>query len=382
MSITQLNTVRRILIALAGLLFTATMITAVRPLQAAHRGPANKGLDSVVTRTPTVVTRTPIRAVHVEGNELVGADGRPVRLLGVNRSGAQYPCVQGWGVFDGPTDMASVAAMVSWHINSVRIPLNEDCWLGINGVSALYGGQSYRSAISSYVTNLRRFGLAVILDLHWSDPGSELATGQQDMADSNHSLSFWSSVAHSFRADPAVIFDLYNEPNGISWRCWRNGCTTPDGWHAAGMQQLVDAVRAAGATQPVIASGLNSGADLTRWLAYRPDDPDHQLIAGFHVYNFTSCASERCWNNLVAPVTERIPVVADELGENDCSGGFSQQFMDWADKHSVSYLAWSWNVASCVGDPSLISSYAGEPTAFGLVIQAHLRVLFARDSRD
>ncbi len=40
--------------------------------------------------------------IHVSGNRLVDDAGHTVRLLGVNRSGAEYACVQGWGLFDGP----------------------------------------------------------------------------------------------------------------------------------------------------------------------------------------------------------------------------------------------------------------------------------------
>ena len=53
--------------------------------------------------------------------------------------------MQGWGFSDGPTDAASIAAMKAWHINAVRVPLNEDCWLGINGVKPQYGGAPYRA---------------------------------------------------------------------------------------------------------------------------------------------------------------------------------------------------------------------------------------------
>ena len=74
------------------------------------------------------------------------------------------------------------------------------------------------------------------------------------MADADHAPAFWSSVARAFVADPAVIFDLYNEPNSISWPCWLHGCVLPEGWRTAGMQTLVDAVRSTGAEQPIIAA--------------------------------------------------------------------------------------------------------------------------------
>src|SRR6516225_12216455 len=72
-------------------------------------------------------------SVRVNGNRLVDQNGTPMRLLGVNRSGTEYACAQGWGIFDGPSDSASARAIVSWEANAVRVPLNETCWLGING---------------------------------------------------------------------------------------------------------------------------------------------------------------------------------------------------------------------------------------------------------
>ena len=67
----------------------------------------------------------------MSGNRLVD-NGRTVQLLGINRSGTEYMCKEGFGdVFDGPNDQASVNAMKTWRINTVRVPLNESCWLGV-----------------------------------------------------------------------------------------------------------------------------------------------------------------------------------------------------------------------------------------------------------
>jgi endoglucanase len=324
-------------------------------------------------------TRTadkPRLAIRVAGHELVNATGQPVRLLGVVRSGAEYPCLQGWGLIDGPTGWPAIAAMTSWRINVVRIPLNEDCWLGINGVHSRYGGARYRAAIRAYIGRLHRVGLYVILDLHWNAPGQEQATGQQPMADLSHAPAFWSSVARTFKADPAVLFDLYNEPYGISWHCWRYGCTLPAGWATAGMQALVNAVRSVGARQPIIVTGLRAGNDLSSWLRFRPRDPVNQLAAGVHAYNFLSCASVRCWNQTIAPVARQVPVIATELGEADCTGRFMDRFMTWADSVDVSYLGWSWNVTGCRA-PGLISSWTGAPTRYGQSLRRHLLMLHA-----
>src|SRR5712691_3780722 len=53
-------------------------------------------------------------SIGVSGNHLVDGNGLTTRLLGVNRSGTDYACIQGWGIFDGSKDATSVAAMASW----------------------------------------------------------------------------------------------------------------------------------------------------------------------------------------------------------------------------------------------------------------------------
>jgi endoglucanase len=315
-------------------------------------------------------------AVHVDGNRLVDGRGHPIRLLGVNRSGAEYGCIQGLGLFVGPTDRRAIAAMAAWRINAVRVPLNEDCWLGINGAPAAYSGMNYRRALRDYVGRLHAAGLYVILDLHWNAPGSTPATAQQPMADLDHAPAFWSSVAREFATDPAVVFDLYNEPQDISWSCWRDGCMVPEGWRAAGMQTLVDAVRSTGARQPVIASGLNYASDLSSWLTYRPRDPAGQLVAGFHVFDFAPCSRSRCWEATLVPVAQRVPVVTGEVGQRACSSPFIGRYMRWADRVQVSYLGWSWNPVGCES-PALISAWDGTPTASGARLRAHLARLAA-----
>jgi endoglucanase len=319
-------------------------------------------------------------SIKVSGNHLINGSGQTIRLLGVNRSGTEYACIQGWGVFDGPYDAASVASMAAWHINAVRIPMNEDCWLNINGVNASYGGAPYQAAIQSYVNLLHQYGLYAILDLHWNAPGTAKATGQQVMPDADHAPAFWTSVASVFKSDPAVLFDLYNEPHDITWSCWLNGCSSP-GWQTAGMQSLVTAVRSTGATQPIMVGGLAWANDLGGLSAFKPADPANALVASFHNYNFNGC-DPTCWNNTVAPLAGQVPVITGELGENDCAHGYIDQYMSWADAHGISYLGWTWDTWDCSNGPALITNYNGTPTAFGIGFRDHLAALSWRVLRE
>jgi hypothetical protein len=281
-------------------------------------------------------------------------------------------------------DADSIAAMSSWHINAVRVPLNEDCWLGINGVDPAISGSTYRSAISAYLDGLHRAGLVAILDLHWAAPGKALSNYQGIMADADHAPAFWSSVARWFSRDPAVMFDLYNEPADIPWECWRSGCRTVDGWEIAGMQSLINAVRATGAKQPVLVGGLSYAEDLSGWLTHPLHDPAHQLAASVHVYNEgpgSGCHAVRCWDNTIPAVAATAPVVTTELGEFGGGNDFVTAYMNWVKTKSslsISVIGWSWDAALGEGGPSLITSFAGTPTRFGEGFKTYFDELFKR----
>ncbi len=365
----------------------------------------------------------PALSIAISGNHFVNGAGETIRLLGVNAPSTEYACDEGWGYSSQPLTEATALGIASWDADAVRVPLNEDCWLGLNGQPS-YGTQAgYQGAIESWVADLNAAGLYVILDLHWSAPGSLNADGQRPMPD-DHSVAFWTSVATVFEDNPAVVFDAFNEPyspagNGdsalaVSWSCWRNGgCAVPvasdgstvndsDTYVAAGMQALVTAIRATGANQPILLGGLSYANDLSGWIANEPSDPDNQLAASFHNYYGESCDSSVCWNNTIATVAAHVPVVTGEFDQGyDCGDPptspsglttFDQTFMNWADENGVSYLAWGWWVlgnttTSCAalgggGDNyALISDYSGTAVSpDGLNLFLHLKALSSAPS--
>jgi len=311
--------------------------------------------------------------VRVSGNQLVDGGGNPIRLIGVDHSGSEYACVGGYG-FLNPSNSdtpSMIAAMKSWNINAVRLPLNEDCWLGINLPNPQYGGAAYQSAIVHYVNDLNAAGLAVILDLHWGAPGSELAKGGEVMADEDHSPAFWSSVAATFKGHQGVVFDLFNEPRYLKFSCLVAGGCTEDGVQVAGYDQLISAVRATGATNVVMVAGTAFAANPDGFSKDMPVDPIGQLAISVHVYNFNAARGSAAWNRWVhLGLLAKVPFVTGELGETDCTSNFINTYMPWADAHGVSYLAWSFNAGACSG-PSLIDAN-GNPTPYGAGYQAHL----------
>lgn len=354
------------------------------------------------TRTPTPTPTDPTDPpdpvsgapeLSVAGTRLTDQNGATRRLLGVNRSGGEFMCVQGHGIFDGPVDDASVRAIADWEANTVRIPLNEECWLGLENIKPEYRGAHYIDAVKGLVERVLAHGMTPVVELHWTHglyTGNSAgcsdvhASCQKPMPNARYTPAFWTSVADTFKNDRRVVFDLFNEPYpdratstaAQAWSCWRDGGTCPGiGYEVAGMQDLLDAVRATGARNLVLVPGVAYSNDLSQWLAHRPADPAGNLAAAWHVYNFNTCSDEPCWDRTLAPVAAQVPLVAGEIGENTCGHAFIDRVMKWFDDRGLSYLGWTWNTWNCSSGPALITSYDGTPTAFGIGLRDHLRAL-------
>ena len=376
---------------------SATPGATARPVARAPATGSSSAASSAVASGPNPPTATASAALHVAGNRLVDAAGASVLLHGVDMSGTETTCAQNWTTdpFGGQPedDAATFAAMQSWDINAVRVPLNEDCWLGINGVEI--GGAAYQSAIVKLVNNLQAAGFYVILDLHWSAPGSQIALSQNPAPDEDHSPAFWSSVASTFGSDGGVLFDLYNEPyfywttsGENQWQCLWQGCTLTEyvtggqpytvstDWTTAGFDQLTTDIRSAGAPNVIMAGCVNWADDCSEWAASfsKWGSGDANTVVAWHTYPGEECDTASCWNSVIAPLSAAHPVIVGETG--DSSAGpetYLPTFLPWADGHGLSYLAWTWNAWQDADDVLVTSMTAGSPTAGeGAYYQQHL----------
>jgi endoglucanase len=404
-------------------------------------------------------------SIKVAGNQLVDDHGSPLQLAGVNVAGVEGVCVQegfqqgstadrpgpvfdfGGPVADPPTGQVQlppqsyVDAIASWHVTAVRIMINEMCWLGrgrpgANPATAPipdahYYAAAYQQAIIDFTNALHAQGIAVLLTLgdnpcpsdNATPPGSEYSPcddNDQVMPDADNSVDFWTSAATVFSDDHAVLFDLFNEPHinrheplvDDRWGCWLNGCNVPgEGWRTAGMQQLIDAIRATGATNVVVVEGLSYASDLGEqatpdlpangWLdpATRPVDriSPPQLAASNHIYTGTFDATDRgcpngsdaaCWSYHLSPIAAMVPLMTGEFGEWDCdtSSAAMDAYERWADsaetlpdgssRAPVSYLAWTFNADyGCYqGNSTLLLSYDwnSTPNVAGEAFRQHL----------
>jgi endoglucanase len=345
--------------------------------------------------------------VSVSGGRLIGVDGKPLRLIGVDRSGTEYSCSGpdgaggfGYGIFQGPADAGSVRALLSWHVNALALPLNEACWLGgYASLNPTYTGAAYRRAIVEYVKRLNSAGIYVVLRLSAAAPrdhaygSDQISSDEIPMADADHSVAFWSSVASTFRGYRRVLFHTYDEPHDVSWQCLRDGCTADDvpegqqrfgSYRTAGNQDMVDAIRATGARQPIIISGPDFAGDLSQWVRYAPHDPRHELIANVSSFDYSDYVVAHA--TTLRAFARRHPVIVGGFGDTHCVSTYSNRVMSIMDSIHQSYLAWSWDTVQDYGgcanalldDPGTVNGfpagyYSGRPSGFGRGVRDHFR---------
>jgi hypothetical protein len=349
--------------------------------------------------------------IRVQGHRLVDGNGRAVQLRGVNRAAFESRCTyDGTGFADGPVDQASVTAMKTWKINVVRLTLNEDCWLGVNGLPLGGNSAGYRRDVLAYVSLLRQNGLYVMPVVEVFGPGAQKATQIDNMPDRSHMPAFWRSLASALRTDHGILFDPVTEvamadwnnphpsPAG-EWNCWLHGCTIDSvyagqpRYAAVGLQSLVATTRSTGAGQPIVLGGIDYNADLSQLLTHLPSDPAHQLVASAHIYDFVQGKDVgSLFHDQLEPIAKRMPVIVGELGERNCDSGTASYTRNVladidAEKRKgnlIGVLEWTWNAEGggsgwqCPtgqygeGGPVLIRSYDGTPTVMGTVFRGWL----------
>lgn len=316
-------------------------------------------------------TKWPVE-IKVVGNRLRDAAGNEVWLQGLAVPGLEI-------VPEGHGDVFSCkVAIEEWKANVIRLPISDGFWSG-HGKGQTDGGAAYRATVDAAVNLVANRGAYIVLDNH------------RYRAVKEDQLPFWKEVAEKYKNHPAVLFDIINEPHGISWDIWRNGGFVKEkpkkgadesaflseeekkkneGFESPGMQKLVEAIRETGAKNVIVAGGLDWSYDLTGVLNgfALEDKTGNGIMYAAHVYPW-----KRGWQKSFLDAAEKYPILLGEVGADIHKMDFipleaQEDPETWVpdmlgliQKYHLNWTGWSFHAWAT---PIMISDWKYTPTPF------------------
>jgi endoglucanase len=282
----------------------------------------------------------------VSGNRIV-CDGAPILLRGVNRSGLEYTEPDAAGFLSAAEFTADEVReiVLNWRANVLRVPFTQD-W-ALRG-RAGHTAETYRSALDQVIDWAAALGAYTILDLQWLDAGLNRQTSLPD----DDSVELWRELAQRYRDEPAVLFDLFNEPHDIGAPEW-NGSAA----------RLIAEVRREHPASLILIGGVDWAFDLSDVVVEAPN-----LVYSAHIY---SNRKPRHWTKGLGRADE-VPVFVGEWGGDDGDLDFGRRLANEMRTRGLGWTAWSW-----VDNPKLIRpprAPAYEPTPFGELVRSELLV--------
>ncbi|MET0263731.1 MAG: cellulase family glycosylhydrolase [Rariglobus sp.] len=310
--------------------------------------------------------------IRVVGNRLHDKTGREVWLQGVNVPSMEWN-PRGENVFS-----SVVVAIEQWKGNVIRLPLKDKYWFGHDAAQE-DGGKAYREMVDQVIVLAANRGVYVILDNH------------NYRAIRDEHITFWKDVAAKYGNHPAVLFDLINEPHGITWEVWRNGGFVAErkakadednfitdeekiaaklGFKSPGMQKVLEELRSTGARNVVVAGALDYAYDLSGILKgfALEDKTGNGIMYASHIYPWKSD-----WQGKMLDVAAHHPILIGEIGADSkpqpwetpanyvTPESWLPDMLGLIKKHRLNWTGWSFHPKA---GPAMLSDWRYTPSPY------------------
>jgi endoglucanase len=213
-----------------------------------------------------------------------------------------------------------------WHVSVVRAAMYTDSF----GSSYIREPQ-VKQTVKLIVDEAIRNDVYVLVDWHVLEDGNPNRYKEQ-------AKKFFQEMAETYRGSPNVIYEICNEPNGkdVTWKDIK-----------AYGDFIIPAIRAID-PDSVIIIGTDTWSQNVRAAAAAPLNFTNVLYA-LHFYVGTHRDELR--RNADFALSRNLPLFVSEWGLTDYTGNGelyldeAQKWLDWMNKHKISWAGWSFSNA-------------------------------------
>lgn len=296
---------------------TPTGATSTRPSpKKTTRAPAAAKPKAAAAGTPVAVNGR----LSVCGVNLCNAAGEAVQLRGMSSHGLQF--------FPNCVNKNSLDALRNdWNADFIRLSM----YVQEGGLET--DPEGFTAKVNGLVDDATALGLYAIVDFHILTPG-----------DPNKNLglakTFFQNVSSAHSSQDNVIYEIANEPNGVSW----------DGIKSYA-DQVIPVIRKNSPDSVVLVGtrgfsslGLTDGADEQEIL----DDPvDFKNV--MYTFHFYAASHKEDRQAVVARAAKKLPLFVSEFGTQTFTGDGTNDLASattWLDllrSLKISYSMWSFS---------------------------------------
>ncbi|MFD1832799.1 cellulase family glycosylhydrolase [Streptomyces desertarenae] len=261
--------------------------------------------------------------LKVCGVNLCNQYNRPIQLRGMSTHGIQW--------FGKCYNTASLDALAKdWKSDLLRIAM----YVQESGYETDPAG--FTNRVNSLVDMAEARGMYALIDFHTLTPG-----------DPNYNLdrakTFFASVAARNADKKNVIYEIANEPNGVSWTAIKNYA-----------EQVIPVIRAADPDAVVIVGtrgwsslGVSDGSNESE-VVNNPVNATNIMYA-FHFY---AASHKDNYRATLSRAASRLPLFVSEFGTVSATGGGAMDrasttaWLDLLDQLKIGYANWTYSDAN------------------------------------
>lgn len=275
--------------------------------------------------------------LHVCGVNLCNEQDNPIQLRGMSTHGIQW--------FDECYNDASLDALANdWKSDLLRVAM----YVQEDGYET--DPEGFTNQVNDLVDAAEARGLYSLIDFHTLTPGDP-------NFNIDNAKTFFASVAARNADKNNVIYEIANEPNGVSWSAIKDYA-----------EQVIPVIRAADPDAVVIVGtrgwsslGVSDGSDESE-VVNNPVDATNLMYA-FHFY---AASHTDAYRDTVSRAASQLPLLVTEFGTVKATGdgevdqASTTAWLDLLDQLKISYANWTYSDApegsaafqpgTCAGD--------------------------------